>query len=131
MDSTPLPDPKSILVVDDELSVLNVIKCMLESANYSVLSANSAESALRLAERRELTIDLALIDVVMPDGSGPDLAESILALRPDLKVLFMSGYANAEIVRANVLDRAIGFLPKPFTPHGLLERVRNILTASD
>ena len=71
MDSTPLPDPKSILVVDDELSVLNVIKCMLESANYSVLSANSAESALRLAERRELTIDLALIDVVMPDGSGP------------------------------------------------------------
>src|SRR5438034_9502326 len=121
------PDPKTILVVDDDLSVLSVIKCMLECGDYNVLMAHNAESALRMAERDDLAIDLMLIDVVMPDLTGPDLAERILAIRPHLKVLFMSGCTESEVVRVKILDRALGFLPKPFTSDGLLERVQKVL----
>ena len=127
MASNPVPEPKTILVVDDDLSVLGVIKCMLECGEYNVLMAHSAETALRMAERRDLTIDLMLIDVIMPDVSGPDLAERILAMRPHLKVLFMSGCTDSEVVRVKILDRALGFLPKPFTSDGLLERVQKVL----
>jgi len=118
---------KTILVVDDDLSVLSVIKCMLECGDYNVLIAHSAESALRMAEREDLAIDLMLIDVLMPDITGPDLAERIQAVRPHQKVLFMSGCTESEVVRVKILDRALGFLPKPFTSDGLLERVQNVL----
>jgi two-component system, cell cycle sensor histidine kinase and response regulator CckA len=122
------PDPKTILVVDDDLSVLSVIKCMLECGDYNVMMAHNAESALRMADREDLTIDLMLIDVVMPDLTGPDLAERILAIRPHLKVLFMSGCTESEVVRVKILDRALGFLPKPFTSDSLLERVQKVLS---
>ena len=125
--SNPQPETKTILVVDDDLSVLSVIKCMLESGDYNVLIAHSAESALRMVEREDLTIDLMLIDVLMPEVTGPDLAERILAIRPHQKVLFMSGCTDSEVVRVKVLDRALGFLPKPFTSDGLIERVQNVL----
>ncbi len=121
-------EPKTILVVDDDLSVLSVIKCMLECGDYNVLIAHSAESALRMAERDDLSIDLMLMDVIMPDISGPDLAERILALRPHLKVLFMSGCTDSDVVRVKILDRALGFLPKPFTSDSLIERVQKVLT---
>ena len=122
-----LPEPKTILVVDDDLSVLSVIKCMLECGDYNVLMAHSAETALRMVERDDLTIDLMLLDVVMPDISGPDLAERILAIRPHMRVLFMSGCTDSEVVRVKILDRALGFLPKPFTSDSLLERVQKVL----
>jgi two-component system, cell cycle sensor histidine kinase and response regulator CckA len=118
---------KTILVVDDDLSVLSVIKCMLECGDYNVLIAHSAQSAIRMVERDDLVIDLMLIDVLMPEITGPDLAERIQAIRPHQKVLFMSGCTESEVVRVKVLDRALGFLPKPFTSDGLLERVQNIL----
>jgi two-component system cell cycle sensor histidine kinase/response regulator CckA len=121
--------PKTIVVVDDDLSVLTVVKCMLEGSDYNVLLANSAEVALRMAGRSDLTIDLMLIDVVMPDLSGPDLGDRILAIRPHQKVLFMSGFTDHEVVRVKVLDRGLRFLPKPFTPDGLLEAVQMILSA--
>ncbi len=123
-----LPEPRTILVVDDDLSVLSVIKCMLECGDYNVLIAHSAESAMRMAERDDLSIDLMLMDVMMPDTTGPELAERILALRPHLKVLFMSGYTDSEVVRVKILDRALGFLPKPFTSDSLLERVQKVLS---
>jgi two-component system cell cycle sensor histidine kinase/response regulator CckA len=122
-------DSKTILVVDDDLSVLGVIKVMLEGGNFNVLLAHSAESALRFVERTDLTIDLMLTDVVMPEISGPELADQALLIRPHLKVLFMSGFTESEVVRVKVLDRAIGFLPKPFTSDGLLERLEAILSA--
>jgi two-component system cell cycle sensor histidine kinase/response regulator CckA len=121
--------PKTILVVDDDLSVLTVVKCMLESSDYNVLLASSADVALRTAERTDLTIDLMLIDVVMPDLSGPDLVDRILAIRPRQTVLFMSGFTDHEVVRVKVLDRGLRFLPKPFTPNGLLEAVQMVLSA--
>src|SRR5579872_3592925 len=122
-----LPEPRTILVVDDDLSVLSVIKCMLECGEYNVLIAHSAEAAMRMAERDDLTLDLVLMDVVMPELNGVDLAEQIIAIRPHLKVLFMSGCTDSDVVRVKILDRALGFLPKPFTSDGLLERVQAVL----
>ena len=121
------PKPKAILVVDDDVSVLTVVKCMLECADYTVLLANNAIAALRIAKDIETAIDLLITDVIMPDMKGPELAEGMLALRPELKVLFMSGYADSDVVRIKVLDRNLGFLPKPFAPDGLLETVEGIL----
>jgi two-component system cell cycle sensor histidine kinase/response regulator CckA len=118
---------KTILVVDADLSVLSVIKCMLESGDYNVLIAHSAESALRMAERDDLRIDLMLVEVLMPDVTGPDLAERIRAIRPHQKALFMSGCAASQTVRVKVLDHALGFLPKPFTADSLLQRVNSVL----
>ena len=129
MGSDQQPAPNTILVVDDELSVLTVVKCMLECEEYTVLLANSAETALRMIERKDLVIDLMITDVVMPDMNGRELAERVLTARPHLKVLFMSGYSNDEIVRVKVLERTSGFLPKPFTSLDLKEQVRKALTA--
>jgi len=127
MQSAKQPKPKAILVVDDDVSVLTVVKCMLESGDYKVLQANSAIVALRIANDNEVAIDLLITDVIMPDMQGPDLAEGMLALRPELKVLFMSGYTDSDVVRIKVLDRNLGFLAKPFAPDGLLETVERIL----
>ena len=119
--------PGTILVVDDDPSVLGLVKVMLECGDFSVLIAGSGREALRLAEQGDLQIDMILVDVVMPDLKGPDLAERILALRPRIKILFMSGFADAEVVCVKVLERALGFLPKPFTSAGLLACVKNAL----
>ena len=127
MQSAKQPKPKAILVVDDDVSVLTVVKCMLECADYRVLLANSGIVALRIANDNEVAIDLLITDVIMPDMQGPDLAEGMLALRPELKVLFMSGYTDSDVVRIKVLDRNLGFLAKPFAPDGLLETVERIL----
>ena len=118
------PERKTILVVDDNFSVLTVIKSMLEADDYDVLTARSAEVATSIAEMKGV-IDLVLMDVVMPDVSGPDLAEKILAIHPPAKVLFMSGYCETDVLSESA--RRAGFLPKPFTSSGLRERIDQVL----
>jgi two-component system, cell cycle sensor histidine kinase and response regulator CckA len=116
-------DTQTILLVEDEDGLRQVMERILTRRGYTVISASTAAQALDQAKRFPGTIDLLLTDVVMPITSGPDLAQRILELRPSMQVLFMSGYANAG---AGVCA-ARRFLAKPFTPPVLLQAVRECL----
>jgi CheY-like chemotaxis protein len=129
----PLPTPDQsgrsgvILVTEDDASVRQVVVAVLQRAGYSVLDAAGPHQALALASAHDGPIDLLLTDVVMPVMSGKDLAERIVALRPDLPVLYMSGYTDKAIVHRGVLDAGIQLLAKPVTPEQLLAAVGTML----
>ena len=93
------------------------------------MAASGAE-ALALAERHEGPIHLLLTDVVMPEMNGRELARHLASLRPEVRVLYMSGYADEAIARHGVLDPGTAFLQKPFTPDGLARKVREVLDQS-
>ena len=128
--SIPTNETKTILVIDDHPSVLIVLKAMLEGSRCNVLLAHDTESALRLAQTNDLAIDLILTDITMPDSSGRDLADRILAVRPGVKVLFMAAFVDSEVVRIKLLERVGGLLPEPFTKGGLVECIREKLAVS-
>jgi CheY-like chemotaxis protein len=92
-----------------------------------VLAAATGEEALRLLERHAAPVHLLLSDVVMPGMSGRHLAEQLARLRPEMKVLYMSGYTSDTIVRHGVLEAQMAFLNKPFTAAALLRKVREVL----
>src|SRR5438477_6021027 len=117
------PETKTILVVDDNFSVVTVVQSMLEAADYKVIAASTADVAISVAKRNDV-IDLLLIDVVMPDVNGPDLADRILTIHPHAKVLFMSGYPGSELLEQNV--HTAGFLPKPFSSRTLQNAIDRV-----
>jgi CheY-like chemotaxis protein len=124
------PPPRggeTVLVVEDEPTIRSLACEMLEALGYHALEASSAEEGLDLAVRYEGPIHLLVTDVVMPGLTGPAFAERFAALRPDARVLFMSGYAGDELARRGVDDAAAHFLPKPFTADVLGRRVRDAL----
>ena len=118
---------ETILVVEDEASLLEIAKESLESFGYTVLMANSGPDALKLLSAREGKIDLLLTDVVMPGMSGRELADTVKMKLPELKVLFMSGYTDDSVVRYGVNHEKVAFLQKPFAPFDLLKKVREVL----
>jgi CheY-like chemotaxis protein len=117
---------ETVLVVEDEPTILEVTGLMLQSLGYEVLSADTPGKALTLAEKYE-TIHLLLTDVVMPEMNGRDLAGRLSAMHPDLKCLFMSGYTADVIAHHQVLDKEVQFLQKPFSKEELAARVRSAL----
>jgi PAS domain S-box-containing protein len=117
---------ETILLVEDEPMVMSVTCQSLRLSGYTVLEARGLEAALEVASKHDGTIDLLLTDVVMPHGTGPDLAASLRAKRPNIAVLFMSGYGADRI---DVDIDAISFLAKPFTPDRLDAQVRKVLDA--
>lgn len=118
---------ETILVVEDEPTLRDLTCILLQEAGYSVLEASGAEAALALARDPQRNIDLLLTDVVMPRLDGRELATEILALRPTLKVLYMSGYTDDVIVHRGVLAQGTMLVQKPFTKNTLLQRVRETL----
>lgn len=118
---------ETILLVEDEDQVRTVARGVLLRNGYTVLDARNAGEALLLCEKHPGQIHLLLSDVVMPQMSGPELANRLSALRPEMKVLFMSGYTDDSIVRHGVLNSDIAFLQKPLTPSSLTRRVRDVL----
>jgi len=117
----------TILVAEDEDGVRSLTKEVLEKYGYTVLEASNGEEALKIAERHEGPLDLLLSDVVMPRMGGPELAQELLARRPAVKVLYMSGYTDHPMVRRGVVNAGVAFLQKPFTPTVLVSRIREIL----
>lgn len=118
---------ETVLLVEDEPSILNITKSLLEMQGYSVFAANTPADAMRLAAEWEGTIDLMITDVVMPEMNGRDLAKQLQRLHPQLKCLYMSGYTADVIAHHGVLDEGIHFIQKPFSLPGLAEKVREVL----
>ena len=114
-----------VLVVEDEVEVRQLIRDVLRQAGYEVLDAHDGEHALRIA--REVDIHLLLTDVIMPRMSGRELAARVAEVRPDARVLYMSGYADDKLGQHGVLDPGIALIPKPLTPETLLRRLREML----
>jgi PAS domain S-box-containing protein len=120
---------ETILLVEDQEEVRHVAQEILRRYGYDVLTAADADDAIRLCAQPEPHIALLLTDVVMPRMSGPELAQRLVSLRPDMKVIFMSGYTEQAIVRHGVLAAADAYLAKPLVPAVLARRVREILDA--
>jgi CheY-like chemotaxis protein len=118
---------ETILLVEDAQRVRAVVREILEMTGYTVLEARHGAEAVEVANRHAGPIHLLVTDVVMPQMSGRELAQRLATLRPDLKVLYMSGYTDDAIVRHGVLASGIAFLSKPFTPDALAVKVRELL----
>ena len=132
-DSLPAPQPafklkgsETVLIVEDEDQVRLLAAGILRKFGYRVLEARMAREAIAVAKAEEGPVDLLLTDVVMPGMAGPVLAEKLVAMRPGLQVLFMSGHTDA-VVRHRVLEGGAAFLQKPFIPEVLARRVRQVL----
>jgi DNA-binding response OmpR family regulator len=120
------PGETTVLVVDDEPTVLNTVRDGLAGHGYHVLEALDGETALRIAQSHQGPIALLLVDVLMPKLSGPEVAQRLRADRPDMKVLFMSGLST-EVAVVHGVTSGDPFLVKPFSPDTLARKVREIL----
>ena len=128
--TTPAPrGTETVLLVEDAAAVRAVTKQILERQGYAVLEAPDGEAGLRLAQRHRGVIHLLLTDVVMPRVGGRELAEQLARLRPDVKVLYASGYTDDSVVRHGILESGTAYLQKPFSPESLARKVRDVLDA--
>ncbi len=118
---------ETVLLVEDLSAVRAVTREVLERYGYNVLTAADGEAALEVAAEHAGQIDLLLTDVVVSQLSGRDVADRLVAKRPELKVLYMSGYTDDAIVRHGVLQAGIAYLQKPFAPDALVRKVREAL----
>jgi two-component system cell cycle sensor histidine kinase/response regulator CckA len=113
------------------VTVRELAQDALDAYGYTVLEARNGEDALRVSEQHPGPIHVLVTDVVMPGMSGRELADRLTPLRPDLQVLYMSGYTDNAVVHHGVLDPGTVFLQKPFTPDTLARKVRDVLDAPD
>jgi PAS domain S-box-containing protein len=126
---TSLRGSETVLLVEDQEQVRVVAHGILKRMGYEVVVAAGAHEALLRCEKHRGPIHLLLTDVVMPEMSGAELAKEIAPIRPDMKVLFMSGYTDDSIVRHGVLESEMAFLQKPFTPESMAQKVREVLNS--
>src|SRR5438552_1106128 len=120
---------ETILLVEDEAGVRTLAKTILQTQGYTVLDAAQGKDAFLLSGQHEGLIHLMVTDMVMPEMSGPEVAERLKPLRPNMKVLFMSGFTDKAMVHQGELDPGMAFLQKPFTPQTLTRKVREVLDA--
>jgi len=118
----------TILAVDDDPNVLGLLDQALASVGYRVLTADGGWNAVEVYENSPTPVHLLLTDVIMPDLTGPVLAERLRARQPDLRVLFISGFHDADLVQRFVSHKGFTLLPKPFTIDGLLRVVQESLS---
>jgi CheY-like chemotaxis protein len=125
-----LPGSETILVVEDNDNLREVICKTLGKQGYVVLEAANGKDALQIFDNRTWPIDLLLVDVVLPQMSGAEVVKRLQEFDPNLKVLYMSGYTNNAIVHHGVLDTDVAFLQKPFKGTALLLKIRDVLDSS-
>jgi signal transduction histidine kinase/ActR/RegA family two-component response regulator len=118
---------ETVLVVEDEARVRKLVVDVLASQGYTVVEATRGEEALRFCRQRKGRIDLAVLDVVMPEMSGPGLARQILPLCPGIRLLYISGYTEEAVLHHGIPESGAAFLQKPFLPDALLRKVREVL----
>ncbi|HWP43006.1 MAG TPA: ATP-binding protein, partial [Blastocatellia bacterium] len=132
----PRPQPKpaqvlsgteTVLLVEDDIQVSKIATQVLSDLGYTVISTSNGKQALEIAGEVERNIDLVITDVVMPQMGGKQLAHELRAIRPNTKLLFMSGYTEGAVVDRGILDSGVSFLTKPFTPAELAGKVRQVL----
>jgi two-component system, cell cycle sensor histidine kinase and response regulator CckA len=112
--------------MDDEPEIRKLVTAMLTKSGYRVFSADTGENAVRMFKQHPDT-ELLLTDVVAPGMSGPQLADEIASLNPDIKVLFMSGYDSTQVVQRYVVERGYSLLVKPFTMEQLEKKIETML----
>jgi CheY-like chemotaxis protein len=134
-EARPAAEPKTkragetILLVEDEEVVRKLLAQVLAAQGYAVIEAGSGAAALEAVARHSGAIDLLLTDVVMSGMSGRELAEKLLAIRPGLRVLYMSGYTDDAVLRHGVYRNRMAFLGKPFSPLALVRKLKEMLEA--
>jgi two-component system, cell cycle sensor histidine kinase and response regulator CckA len=128
---SPLQGDETVLVVEDEDGVRELLWKILTEHGHTVLEARHGRDALTVAGEYNHPIQLLVTDVVMPEMGAGELADQLLAVRPDMKVLFISGYTNDEILRRGISRQEAAFIQKPFTAEDLMRKVRDILDNSE
>jgi CheY-like chemotaxis protein len=116
-----------VLLVEDDANVRKLVEGVLREHGFQVVASENVAEAISFCRERPGPIDLLLTDVVMPDMSGPELAEELAKIRPGLKVVYMSGYADNAVVRHGVLKPGAAFIEKPFVAETLTEKLREVL----
>jgi two-component system cell cycle sensor histidine kinase/response regulator CckA len=118
---------ETILLVEDDEMVRTLVKETLEAQGYRILEASGPLEAKRISEHFPATIHLMITDVVMPKVNGRELAQQLIRRRAGMRVLYMSGYTDNAVLNSGILAKDVAFLQKPFTPGGLIEKVREVL----
>ncbi len=118
---------ETILLVEDEPAILKMTTKMLEKKGYTVLAADSSEAAKSLAAAHHDQFQLMIVDVIMPNINGRELAQQILVMNPQIKVLYMSGYTADVIAKRGILEQGVDFIQKPFSINELAQKVREVL----
>jgi CheY-like chemotaxis protein len=116
----------TILVVEDEAILRRFVRTILAQAGYTVLEAGSAAQALKQFRSHQGGIDLVIMDLVIPGSGGLDIANELLAMRPEVKILYTTGYANSVMSQSITTGAPSAMLPKPFSPDDLLARVTEL-----
>jgi two-component system, cell cycle sensor histidine kinase and response regulator CckA len=127
MPQSAMPGSETILLVEDEPSILKLTKKMLEQQGYTILAASSPREAIRISKEYGSEIHILLTDVVMPEMNGRDLLKNLESIYPRIKCLFMSGYTSDIIASNGVLDEGVHFIQKPFAVQNLATKIREVL----
>ncbi len=122
---------ETILLVEDEEGVRHVTMFILKSYGYHVLDASNGRHALEVLKSRQVSIDLLVTDIVMPEMGGGDLAKVLQTKFPGIRVLFLSGYTNDAVVTQGILHEEVAFLQKPFSAVALARKVREVLDSKE